>query len=51
MMYEDMDSKAESEQVQKSHFDLALNSLVRSIGTEQLDYFENFRLHSGVKAI
>ena len=46
-MYEDLDAT----EIRKVHFDLALKSMIRSIGSDQLVYFEAFRLHSGVQSI
>jgi hypothetical protein len=46
-MYEDI----EATKIKKSHFDAALKAMVRSIGVTQLNYFEAFRLHSGVQSI
>lgn len=46
-MYEDLDAK----EIKKAHFDVALKSLVKSLTSDQLSYFESFRLHSGVQTI
>jgi hypothetical protein len=46
-MYEDEDAT----EIRKAHFDIALKSKIRSIGSDQLVYFEAFRLHSGVQSI
>ena len=46
-MYEDLDAK----EIRKAHFDIALKSLGRSLSSDQLVYFEAFRLHSGVQSM
>jgi hypothetical protein len=46
-MYEDLDAK----EIRKSHFDIALKSVVRSVGEDQVAFFEEFRAHSGVQSI
>ena len=46
-MYEDLDAK----DIRKSHFDLALKFVVRSVGEEQVAFFEEFRMHSGIQSI
>ena len=46
-MYEDLDAR----EIKKSHFDIALKSMIRSIGPDQLAYFEAFRLCSGIQSI
>ena len=46
-MYEDLDAK----EIRKSHFDIALKFVVRSVGADQVAFFEEFRMHSGVQSI
>jgi hypothetical protein len=46
-MYEDLDAK----EIKKGHFDMALKGIGRSITSDQILYFEAFRLHSGVKSM
>ena len=46
-MYDDIDAT----EIKRSHFDTALKAMVRSIGATQLNYFEEFRLHTGVQSI
>jgi len=46
-MYENLDAK----EIKKSHFDIALRFTGRSLTTDQLIYFEAFKMQSGVKSI
>jgi hypothetical protein len=46
-MYEDLDAK----EIKKTHFEIALKALGRSITAGQLAYFEAFKVQSGVKSI
>jgi len=46
-----MGEDSEAQEIKKVHFDIALKSMIRSIGPEQVVYFEAFRLHSGVQSI
>lgn len=46
-MYEDLDAK----EIRKSHFDMAIKYIVRSVGEEQVAFFEEFRMRSGVQSV
>jgi len=46
-MYEDLNAQ----EIKKSHFDIALKSLGRSIRPDQLQYFESFSLTWGLQNI
>jgi hypothetical protein len=46
-MYEDI----EATEINKSHFNIVLKAMVRSIGVAELRYCEAFKLHSGMQGV